>query len=304
MKNIVALFLLWFCGIEVSTAQRSAPSTVRQVFSFQKGDSMEYAIYFDRESWMTVSIVCNTYLLKVVDSVYFNPTNDTSVILFRNYVIHRDSTPTLFWYGPCPDRFSLEDYFALSMDKWLVPNLDSSIVYLIDTIYHSLYQGLYHAPNDSIHDTVTLTNGVRNNYFRFKDSIWGETYTNYLDSLGVTSKYEQLTSIPWGSSSEDMIYYHKVNGRRSGNFISDIAVVTAAAAHTIIYPNPTNSIIHISSDLHDAGVELRDLLGQILYVSKINGEAVVNLTGLKDGIYLLSILSADGESITRKIVKE
>lgn len=79
-----------------------------------------------------------------------------------------------------------------------------------------------------------------------------------------------------------------------------------------VYPTPTNSILYIEAmdknQLKDCTINLTDMMGrQVLsHQGKLsNARLEINLETIPQGIYLLNIMSKDGESIyKKKIVKE
>jgi hypothetical protein len=68
-----------------------------------------------------------------------------------------------------------------------------------------------------------------------------------------------------------------------------------------IYPNPTNGIftIDINNMQSPANLEIYNVLGQIVYYSKItNGKSEVNLNNDAPGLYLYRILNDAGKPIS------
>lgn len=92
---------------------------------------------------------------------------------------------------------------------------------------------------------------------------------------------------------------------------SSTGIAEADNANAItVYPNPTSGRINISSTCLAAGtydVTLHDMLGQVvmqddMIVSGATAEKTMSVSGLMDGIYLLSI-RGNGTTLTRKIQK-
>ncbi|MBS1618198.1 MAG: T9SS type A sorting domain-containing protein, partial [Bacteroidetes bacterium] len=92
---------------------------------------------------------------------------------------------------------------------------------------------------------------------------------------------------------------------------SSTGIAEADNANAInVYPNPTSGRINISSTGLAAGtydVTLHDMLGQEvmqndMIVSGTRAEQTISVSGLMDGIYLLSI-QGNGTTLTRKIQK-
>lgn len=75
-----------------------------------------------------------------------------------------------------------------------------------------------------------------------------------------------------------------------------------------VYPNPTDGQIYIDmefEDKKDAVVEIRDLLGNVVYKQNIKGKTVealsANLSGRSTGIYFVNLIT-DNEVRTKKII--
>src|SRR5690606_34496188 len=68
-----------------------------------------------------------------------------------------------------------------------------------------------------------------------------------------------------------------------------------------IYPNPTNAILNIASQSEILQLNLYDLSGKRISVSK---NSQMNISTLPKGVYILNILTKDGKKTTRKIIKE
>ncbi|MCW3125123.1 MAG: hypothetical protein JWO03_781 [Bacteroidetes bacterium] len=97
MKTLLPiLFAVLFCWQTDMHAQGLTPSTVRQVFDLQGGDSLQYHI------WTTAQIcqtICNVYKWYVIDTVLPATTGDSLTVWFHATEIHMD-TPGLTG-APC-----------------------------------------------------------------------------------------------------------------------------------------------------------------------------------------------------------
>ena len=72
--------------------------------------------------------------------------------------------------------------------------------------------------------------------------------------------------------------------------------------HVCIYPNPTNSLVHIEG-IEASGVQVYNALGQL--VKTVQGTNEIDLSGLVEGVYLLRIADADGKNhVVRVTVKK
>jgi len=69
-----------------------------------------------------------------------------------------------------------------------------------------------------------------------------------------------------------------------------------------IYPNPSNGIFNIVTDLN-ATIEILNVKGQMVFTGKVNGHTQLNLSSLNQGIYYLKINNSK-VSVIKKIVKK
>lgn len=67
-----------------------------------------------------------------------------------------------------------------------------------------------------------------------------------------------------------------------------------------VYPNPVESELRVSGDC--ASIEVYDFAGQ--KVAAVNGASVVDMSDFAAGIYLVKVVTADGKSVVKKIVKK
>ena len=80
-----------------------------------------------------------------------------------------------------------------------------------------------------------------------------------------------------------------------------LSVVDASKNGFTIYPNPIKDYLYFSEEV--TSVKITDVLGRILkeFSSK---QKSVDLSGLKNGVYLVAAITKDGTKVTRKIIKE
>lgn len=78
------------------------------------------------------------------------------------------------------------------------------------------------------------------------------------------------------------------------------------ASKFAVYPNPSNGLVNISSDLNSSlnSVSITDLNGRTVKTVELNGDssAQVNISDLSAGVYMMNINSDQG-STTKKIIK-
>lgn len=72
-----------------------------------------------------------------------------------------------------------------------------------------------------------------------------------------------------------------------------------------VYPNPTNDVLYVASELAIENMVLRDLIGkEVLSLNRIDqNQSQLSLAALSNGVYTLTV-QIDGQVFTQKIVKK
>jgi len=87
-----------------------------------------------------------------------------------------------------------------------------------------------------------------------------------------------------------------------------ISDVDGFSSNIKVYPNPTSATISFSYDQTlgtIAAYELTDLQGRVIVSNKLKGlDSTIDLSQFSNGIYLLTLETIDGISITKKIAKK
>ena len=69
----------------------------------------------------------------------------------------------------------------------------------------------------------------------------------------------------------------------------------------VIYPNPTSTEFTVAAPGSIDRVEVRNLLGQVLYTNNVNaGQTVIDVSNYDSGIYIVNII-AEGDVVTKKL---
>lgn len=74
-----------------------------------------------------------------------------------------------------------------------------------------------------------------------------------------------------------------------------------------IYPNPSNGIFKLfaPNEIDKASMEILDVQGRIFYRNTIhNGDNLIDLSGVADGVYFVKISTAEGKQQFTKIIKQ
>jgi len=70
-----------------------------------------------------------------------------------------------------------------------------------------------------------------------------------------------------------------------------------------VYPNPVNETLYISSDIEIKSFRLLDINGRIILPETKIANNSINVSSLVDGIYLISIMYSNLETVVKKFIK-
>ena len=103
------------------------------------------------------------------------------------------------------------------------------------------------------------------------------------------------------SDSQDEEFAPVLNFKYDNNYVGVNQINNAFGV--TLYPNPGNSLVHISSqELVIESIEIYDLLGKMCFVNPHNSSKLYNLSSLSDGFYKIVIKSGD-QQVTKSFVK-
>jgi hypothetical protein len=295
--SILLICALLFCANCTVRGQGIVPSTVRQIFSLEKGDSLEYHV------WTLASgcgITCNWYELKVVNSLFYSIGQDTLFISFQSHLLAFDSADVpVDPCGNCHEYFTFPDVCPLNVATWSVTDLDSNIVYFLDTAYGGVSLDW---ATDSIYRNSGY-NGSKQNLYNLAERDFSGTKEIYVDSIGIVYKAESVELAD--NNTEQLIYYHKTNGKTWGSpyVISGINSISNEL-NISIYPNPAENQFVIHSDLgEELQFRLFDALSrEVKSISLTGPETEVNRNNLPPGIYFWQITASGNVVKTGKLV--
>ncbi len=144
------------------------------------------------------------------------------------------------------------------------------------------------------------------------------TFNNYADSedkdgqwvaqaillAACDSTYTEPHTYPEGEAAPRMMM-------PQANLLSEGASINEDNTRIAVYPNPTKAGVNLQYSSRGEGqvkVELRDLLGKLIYTNFISNnfsEQYIPMTGLSGGMYLLTITKNNKEVIFKtKVIKE
>lgn len=109
------------------------------------------------------------------------------------------------------------------------------------------------------------------------------------------------------TDSEVLIYEggeYGPNEETNFKVLSTLSTSVFKDSSVSIYPNPTNSVINIQTDIsNDLKVSLYDITGKKLYEGTMVNESIINLSKFANGVYFVKI-DNENQSITKKVVKQ
>lgn len=85
-------------------------------------------------------------------------------------------------------------------------------------------------------------------------------------------------------------------------FVETLAVNDLEKEKIAVYPNPTNGILNITSNISIKTIDLYNHLGQLLLSAK--DSATIDISALRDGVYLMTITNESGTTFTKRISKK
>ncbi|MEX1002882.1 MAG: T9SS type A sorting domain-containing protein [Crocinitomicaceae bacterium] len=142
-----------------------------------------------------------------------------------------------------------------------------------------------------------------------KDQDFSTTGTVQAEILGAAG-FDSNTpyDVTFGIDQDDSLYVAfgspvtaiKVYKLRT---VSTASISQANKANLQIFPNPSNGLVTISTDLQEAKLKVIDTSGKTLYRSTINGNSTIDLSDLSNGLYFIQI-TQNAKVITKRIIIE
>ncbi len=162
------------------------------------------------------------------------------------------------------------------------------------------------------------------------NSNWRGNYTATVDTRTGTSK-EDITGVySWGQKTDGSIDfprdnrtidgtksemenqpYVKMNGATVKNIYNarliptDAPEITNHAISLSVYPNPVEEIMTIKSATGIRSISITTITGQEVFQENLSSNKIarINTSDLKSGVYFIKVIDVNGETSTKKIVK-
>ncbi len=134
---------------------------------------------------------------------------------------------------------------------------------------------------------------------------WDEEHQMIATSTGNKGRYDFTQNVDGQSiavwteerNGVSRAYAQNILVEDEGMGVSDLNVNNLS-----IYPNPTNGMLHIQSDMVISKIEVFGLNGQLLKQAK--DASSIDLSSLPKGVYAIKIKTADGKSKVTKVIRK
>ncbi len=207
-------------------------------------------------------------------------------------------------------------YFLLSNSKLELLGISNSTNIIVDFSPNPLTQFEFPLTfNSTISDSYsTINDPTQNNPFTIKYDAYGTLITPFgtFNNVFRTKKldgifpeynwYEQnsnkaLLSVIFGSTGINSVTFYQHNTLNTTKLeINEIK----------IYPNPAKNLIQVSYELNQNEVlsyKVNDILGRKVLSGQAENNAIINITELMQGEYVLEFKNIDGYVIRKKFIK-
>jgi Secretion system C-terminal sorting domain len=133
---------------------------------------------------------------------------------------------------------------------------------------------------------------------------FGYLQTDIFEPYNFCSNITDLgSSTPFRCYGDNQIISFKYKGLASNcDYVLSVNDEKYKKSKITLYPNPTSSLISISTDGSIKNIQLYNALGQLVDYKKINS-TTIDVSGLQVGIYYINI-STNENSFTHKIIKQ
>jgi hypothetical protein len=134
------------------------------------------------------------------------------------------------------------------------------------------------------------------------------TYTWINSASGATYLNSNADAHPWATPSVTTTYYVTKTCPNNNMFIDTVTIyvqqhvgikqVETSIEQVSVYPNPSSTIIQVSSNYQITEIKIIDLLGKEVLTSR---EKEIDINNLHDGVYFIEVKTNTGRS-TQKII--
>lgn len=249
--------------------------TNRQVYDFEVGDVFQTKIYHSNNTF-------SSFFSDTIMSKSFSLNNDTVFYTINQLEYIPSQTSPIYNYSTIVKGY---------------PNLDSIAEHNEPT----------HCSDIPITDTIyILSNYCNQNTWQISSNIdtscLEDTYYNSYLIDGCGGPYYDVISV--SEYYEKVLLYFKKGTVSCGNAFSTGIDEIKILNSINIYPNPSNSIIHVNllSPFSIKKYSIYDIFGKAILENSFSDN--IDISELNSGIYFITFWNSDSLSITKKILKE
>lgn len=284
MKHTILLFA--FCLLLGKAHSQLTPSTFKEVYNFQVGDTFVYSYHSQQDdAWHSYT---DGFIMAVITGVVQTDSNITYLLQQQTHVTSA-TPPGQFspLYNPPAFNYMLADSNTSVLT--LLQYVDTACPTVHDTVYmNSAYEG-------------RLQSETSRACF---ESRWMKRFAPGLGQIA-GSVYQSLGSPWWQGSEFEMVYYHKADGSQWGmphDFVMDAPTLEADEARVSVYPNPATDILQVKvagNISREAEFVLYDAVGREVQRQSMSGSNLtIQRAGWCAGVYYWQ-LQTPGKTVQR-----
>lgn len=281
-------YLLLLVGLLGNQAFCQTPSTFKEVYNFQVGDTFVYSCHSQKDD--SYHSYTNGFIMAVVTGVVQTDSNIT--YLTQQYTEVTSTTP--------PGQYSL---FSSPGFTYMLVDSNTSIL--------APYQY-----TDTACGTVTDTSFTGNEYEnRLQnqssracfESGWTKRFVPGLGQV-VGSGYQSFGNPWWQGSEFAMVYYHKADGSQWGmphTFVMGADNLASDDLTVSVFPNPATDVllVQLSAIKQPAVFKMFDAIGRTVKEQRLTeANTAITREGLPVGLYFWQVENAEKTLSYGKVV--
>lgn len=284
MKHTILLFA--FCLLLGKAHSQLTPSTFKEVYNFQAGDTFVYSYHSQKDdSWHSYT---DGFIMAVITGVV--QTDSNRFYLLQQYSHITNTTPP----GQYSGLYSAPGFgymFVDSNTSILMPYMytDTGCATVTDTVF-----------TDSKYEGRTQSESTRACF----ESSWNKRFVPGLGQVA-GSVYQSLGSSWWQGSEFEMVYYHKADGSQWGmphNFVMEAPTLEADETRVSVYPNPATDVLQVKvagNISREAEFVLYDAVGREVQRQSMSGSNLaIQRADWCAGVYYWQLQTA-GKTVQR-----
>lgn len=112
-------------------------------------------------------------------------------------------------------------------------------------------------------------------------------------------------AIPANNSAMDYVFDDYMSKASASDTLLSVGDSEVETANVSLFPNPANDVITLKTDVSIKAVTVYNNLGQVVFAKNSNFSMLneFDISNLKSGLYVMDIASLDGETQTKRFIK-